>query len=57
MSTLPRDNWLSRVGNHRLAAVFLGDDLPDEDFYRLIRDVGELDPNVPIVLIDRSADA
>ena len=51
------DNWLSRVGNHRLAAVFLGNDLPEEDVNRLIQDVGELDPNVPIVLVDGASDA
>lgn len=45
------DNWLAQIGDHRLAAVFLGHDIPRDDFYHLIEDVGELDPNIPIVLI------
>jgi DNA-binding NtrC family response regulator len=45
------DNWRSDIGNRRLAAVFLSDDLDNERLRRLISDVGEHDPNVPIVLL------
>lgn len=45
------DDWLAQIGDHRLAAVFLGRDIPKDDFDHLIEDIGELDPNIPIVLI------
>ena len=51
------ENWLSQIGDHRLAAVFIGDDIPKEDFDRLIQDVGDLDPNIPIVLVGGGPDA
>lgn len=44
-------NWRSRIGEHRLAAVFLGQDIPTEQRDRLIGDVGNYDPNVSIVLV------
>src|SRR5690606_19684050 len=43
------ENWRSRIGDSRLAAVFLSDDLDGDRLRRLIADVGEHDPNVPIV--------
>jgi DNA-binding NtrC family response regulator len=46
------ENWRSRIGDSRLAAVFLSDDLDAERLRRLIADVGEHDPNVPIVLVN-----
>lgn len=45
------DDWQSRIGEHRLAAVFLGQDIPKEELDRLIGDVGNYDPNVSIVLV------
>ena len=50
------EDWLAQIGDHRLAAVFLGHDLPKDDFNHLIEDIGELDPNIPIVLIGVPAD-
>lgn len=44
-------DWRSRIGDHRLAAVFLGEDIPKEELDRLIGDVGKYDPNVSIVLV------
>lgn len=52
------ENWKSDIGDRRLAAVFLSDDLDGERLRRLISDVGEHDPNVPIVLVNHAeADA
>jgi len=45
------DDWRSCLGERRLAAIFLGDDLQPNQIDRLIADVGELDPNAPIVLV------
>lgn len=44
-------DWRSRIGDHRLAAVFLGQDIPTKERDRLISDVGNYDPNVSIVLV------
>ncbi|NOX67765.1 MAG: hypothetical protein GXP15_01125 [Gammaproteobacteria bacterium] len=45
------DNWLKRLGDCRLAAIFLGDDLEPDVIDGLITDVGEIDPNTPIVMV------
>jgi len=45
-------NWQSRLGEHRLAAVFLSEELPRQDMGRIIDNVGKIDPNVPIVLVN-----
>ncbi len=45
------DNWRNRLGDCRLAAIFLGDDLEPDVINRLIGDVGNVDPNTPIVMI------
>ena len=37
-----------------LAAVFVGDDLERTEVDQLIREVGELDPNTPIVKVQAS---
>lgn len=47
------DDWRSRLGDSRLAAIFVGDDLEPGEIDRLINDVGELDPNTPIVMVSR----
>ena len=44
-------DWRSKIGKRRLSAVFLGQDIPDEELDRLIADVGDYDPNVSIVLV------
>lgn len=45
------DNWQVQVGEHRLAAIFLGENLPHEEFAHLIDEIGKFDPNIPIVLV------
>ncbi len=46
------DHWRSELGDRRLAAVFLGKDLAGDQIKRLMSDIGELDPNVPIVVVN-----
>ena len=48
------DDWREQLGERRLAAVFVGDDLARAEMDRLIREVGELDPNAPIVRVSAS---
>ena len=43
--------WQQKIGDSRLEAVFIGPDLSDKDIRSLLRDIGELDPNIPIVMI------
>jgi len=43
--------WQSKIGDNRLEAVFIGPDLSDRDIRTLVDDIGELDPNIPIVMI------
>ncbi len=45
-------NWKSRIGDNPLAAVFLNECIPQTDIAALIENVGKLDPNIPIVLVD-----
>ena len=45
------DNWQSRIDDYCLAAIFLGNELPNKELDRIIVDVGKLDPNVAIVLV------
>jgi len=46
------DSWLEVLSDRRLAAVFMGSNLPGQTVSRLIAEIGELDRNVPIVLVD-----
>lgn len=48
------ENWRLSIGDRRLAAVFLSDDLDQDSLRRLISDVGDHDPNVPIVLVNHA---
>ena len=43
--------WRKRLGEHRLEALFLGPDLPSSDVKKVMVDVGDMDPNVPIVML------
>ena len=45
-------DWRQRLGECRLEAVFVGPDLSDADIRKLFADVGKLDPNVPIVMLN-----
>lgn len=48
--------WREELGDHRLEAVFVGPDLDDKDIHALVDDIGELDPNIPIVMITDGQD-
>lgn len=48
--------WQQRIGDNRLEAVFVGPDLNDKDVRALVDDIGELDPNIPIVMITSNED-
>ena len=50
------DTWRERIEERRVAAVFLGDGLPRAAIERVIREVGELDPNTAIVRVGRDGD-
>lgn len=43
--------WRKAVGDTRLEAVFVGADLSDNDIRHVVDDVGDLDPNIPIVML------
>lgn len=47
------ETWKEKLGERRLAAIFVGDDLEADSFERVIREVGEYDPNTPIVRVSR----
>ena len=49
-------NWQSQIRDSRLAAIFLRNDIPKKELDRIIGAVGELDQNVPIVLVSGQAD-
>ena len=43
--------WRSNVGENRLDAVFVGPDLSDADVRSVLGDVGDYNPNTPIVML------
>lgn len=47
-------DWRSTLGQRRLGAVFVGADISDGDIRNLISDIGEFDPNVPIVMLSEA---
>ncbi len=51
LTASPAD-WTARVGDKRLAAVFVNEDLPDADMSRLLEGIREVDPNTPIVMVN-----
>ena len=51
------DNWQSQIGDQRLAAIFLRNDLPKKELDRIIGAVGKFDPNVPIGLVNEEPHA
>lgn len=50
-TAVPAD-WRRELGDQRLEALFVGPDLSPEEVDALLVDVGELDPNVPIVMMN-----
>ena len=43
--------WRKCLGENRLEAIFLGPGLPSSDVKKVMVDVGDMDPNVPIVML------
>lgn len=43
--------WLACLGEQQLGAVFIGPDLTELEVREVVGGVGELDPNVPIVML------
>lgn len=50
------DDWRSKLGEHRLEALFVGPDVSDQEVDRLLGDIGEMDPNVPIVMMNEDGE-
>jgi hypothetical protein len=53
-ATVP-ECWREALGDYRLQALFLGPDLDDDEVEGLIAEVGELDPNASIVMLNEGA--
>lgn len=51
VATATPKRWRERLGDHRLEALFVGPDLSDKDLDKLLADIGDYDPNIPIVLV------
>lgn len=45
------DDWRARLGEQRLDALFVGPDMSDSEVTTLLTGIGELDPNIPIVMM------
>jgi len=45
-------DWRQVLGDRRLEALFVGPDLSADEVKVLIADIGEYDPNVPIVMMN-----
>ena len=46
------DDWQQRLGEQRLDALFIGPDMSDIEVNTLLQDIRELDPNIPIVMMN-----
>lgn len=46
------EDWRDKLGDHRLEALFVGADLSAGEVDALLVDIGKLDPNVPIVMLE-----
>ncbi len=44
--------WRKELGDRRLEALFVGPDLSTKEIDTLLVDVGQYDPNVPIVMME-----
>ena len=45
-------NWDANLEDERLAAVFVPRDLAEDRIRTLLEDIGRVDPNIPIVLVE-----
>lgn len=48
--------WREHIGDRRLAAIFVGDDLDVDALDKMINEVGAFDPNTPIVRVSSDGD-
>jgi DNA-binding NtrC family response regulator len=53
VTALP-DDWQARLGDNRLEALFVGPDLSDTDVRKLLSDLAQFDPNVPVVMMSEA---
>ena len=51
---MPED-WLERLGQRRLEAMFVGPELEDDTVEVLLTELETLDPNVPVVMMQEPA--
>lgn len=49
------EKWKSEIGARRVEAVFVGTELDDKEIHAVVREVGELDPNIPVVLLSEES--
>ncbi len=47
--------WREIAAETRVEAVFLGPDLDDDEVRKLLTGIGDLDPSIPIVMLDAEA--
>lgn len=48
--------WRSQLGQRRLSAIFLGPNLTNLVNEKIIGDIGKIDPNISIVILDALTD-
>ena len=53
--TASPQTWRKAIGEKRLGAIFVGADLSESEVDSVLDDVGAMDPNVPIVILNNSA--
>ncbi len=53
--TASPSDWRTSVGEERLDAVFIGNDVADGDIDAMLDELEHIDPNVSIVMIDSLA--
>jgi sigma-54 specific flagellar transcriptional regulator A len=45
------DDWRERIGERRLAALFVNDDLDGEQIRKVVTELAQVDPNAPVVIV------
>lgn len=53
VGTAAPGEWRSKLGNHKLEALFVSPDLSTAEIDELLGDIGQLDPNIPIVMMEK----
>lgn len=54
ITAMPAD-WKARLGDSRLEAMFVNPELSSETVCDVLRELSEFDPNVSIVMLEKSA--